>query len=105
MFMCCIINAYVINLQSQCNLKFIKNYDPRRIPRPFCNDLSTMKDELLKEMHFCTIARVRKAVLKAVEFYNNEHPHMSVDMMTPMEAARCSGEISKRWKSYTFTYH
>ena len=27
-------------------------------------------------------------------------PHMSVDMMTPVQAARCHGEIVKWWKSY-----
>ena len=26
----------------------------------------------------------------------NERPHMSIDMMTPSEAATCSGEIEKK---------
>ena len=37
---------------------------------------------------------------RAVEFYNNEWPHMSIDMMTPAMAAAWEGKIKKRWGSY-----
>jgi hypothetical protein len=60
----------------------------------------TMKNELLKDVVFHSIKEVQVAVSVAVEFYNNERPHMSIDMMTPSEAARYSGEIRKRWTSY-----
>jgi transposase InsO family protein len=60
----------------------------------------TMKNELLKDVVFHSIKEVQVAVGVAVEFYNNERPHMSIDMMTPSEAARYSGEIRKRWTSY-----
>ena len=33
---------------------------------------------------------------KAVEFYNNERPHMSLNNMTPHEAALCKGKIQKK---------
>lgn len=59
-----------------------------------------MKNELLKGMVFHTINEVRKAVEKAVDFYNNERPHMSINMMTPSNAALCTGEITKSWMSY-----
>lgn len=61
---------------------------------------NTMKNELLKDMRFSSIQEVRDAVGKAVEFYNKRRPHMSIDMMTPEEAAKCNGEIRKWWKSY-----
>jgi transposase InsO family protein len=61
---------------------------------------STMKNELLKGQVFHSIAEVKTAVTVAVDFYNNERPHMSIDMMTPAEAAVCTGEIAKRWTSY-----
>jgi len=60
----------------------------------------TMKNELLKDVVFHHIDEVRAAVTVAVDFYNNERPHMSIDMMTPNEAADCCGEIAKKWKSY-----
>ena len=61
---------------------------------------NTIKNELLKGVVFHDIEEVKTAVTVAVDFYNNERPHMSIDMMTPSEAANCSGEIAKRWTSY-----
>lgn len=61
---------------------------------------NTMKNELLKGMVFHNSNEVRVAIGPKVDFYNNERPHMSIDMMTPAEAASCEGEIQKRWTSY-----
>ena len=61
---------------------------------------STMKNELLKDMRFSCIDEVIPAVARAVDFYNNDRPHMSIDMMTPAEASLCEGEIKKHWISY-----
>ena len=51
-------------------------------------------------MSFNNVEEVRRAVEKAVDFYNNERPHWSIDGMTPAQASKCSGEISKKWTSY-----
>ena len=59
-----------------------------------------MKNELLKGMVFHDICDVRRAVSRAVDFYNNERPHMSLDMMTPADASSRTGEIAKCWTSY-----
>ena len=61
---------------------------------------NTMKNELLKGMRFTSLAEVIGAVAPAVTFYNEERPHMSIDMMTPKEAAACTGELKKHWTSY-----
>ena len=61
---------------------------------------NTMKNELLKGMRFKNIEEVRTAVTRAVDFYNNKRPHMSIDMKTPAEAALCEGELTKLWVSY-----
>lgn len=60
---------------------------------------STIKNELLKGMRFRSIKEVETAVKEAIKFYNEERPHMSVDMMTPSEAALHVGVLTKRWKS------
>ena len=60
----------------------------------------TIKNELLRGMEFHSVAEVREAVAKAVEFYNNRRPHMSTGMMTPSQAAQCDGELRKMWHSY-----
>ena len=60
----------------------------------------TIKEEFLKDFKFKSISEVRAAIAKAVEFYNNQRPHMSLDMMTPAEAAKCNGELKKWWYSH-----
>lgn len=61
---------------------------------------STIKNELLKGMSFTSIIDVKKAVNLAINFYNEERPHMSLDGLTPREAAKKKGEINKKWISY-----
>ena len=61
---------------------------------------NTIKNELLGGMTFLNVSQVRDAVKAAVDFYNNERPHWSLDGMTPAEASRCKGELKKRWISY-----
>lgn len=61
---------------------------------------NTIKNELLKGMEFRRIPQVKAAVKAAVDFYNHERPHWSLDGMTPSQAAGCEGELRKRWISY-----
>ena len=41
---------------------------------------------------------------RAVEFFNNERPHMSLDNMIPRQAASHMGRINKKWTSYREKY-
>ena len=61
---------------------------------------NTIKNELFKGMKFHTIEQVRQALKVAVDFYNNERPHWSLDGMTPVQAGRMKGEIQKKWTSF-----
>lgn len=61
---------------------------------------NTVKNELFKGQEFGSIREVKEALQKAVSFYNERRPHMSLDMMTPREAAQMQGSIKKRWHSY-----
>jgi transposase InsO family protein len=61
---------------------------------------NTIKNELLMGKVFTSIHQVIDTVGLAVRFYNEERPHMSIDMMTPNQASQCSGEIRKLWISY-----
>ena len=63
-----------------------------------------IKNELLKDMIFRSIEDVISAVEKAVNFYNNERPHMNLNWMTPSEAAKMTGPITKKWCSYREKY-
>lgn len=59
-----------------------------------------VKNEMLKDVVFHSMDEVKAAVADAIDFYNNERPHMSLDWRTPAEAALCTGELKKRWVSY-----
>jgi len=59
-----------------------------------------IKNELLMGMAFFSIDELRRALKVAIDFYNNERPHMSLDWKTPAEAALCTGELEKKWVSY-----
>ncbi len=61
---------------------------------------NTMKNELIKGMRFTRIEDIIVDVSKAVDFYNNEGPSMSINMMTPAQAVFCEGVIEKKWFSY-----
>ena len=61
---------------------------------------NTMKNELLKGKVFRNITEVVAAVARAVDFYNNRRPHMSVGMRTPSEASGAAGDRDMMWTSY-----
>jgi putative transposase len=61
---------------------------------------STVKNEILKGCIFYSVMEVKEAVDQAVDFYNNERPHMSIGMMVPAEAGQCIGEREMKWTSY-----
>ena len=65
---------------------------------------NTIKNELFKDIKFHSIEEVKRAMAKAVEFYNNERPHMSLDNMTPHQAESYKGKINKKWISYREKY-
>ena len=58
-----------------------------------------LKQELLHP-RYDTFADARQEVDKGVSIYNNERQHMSIDMLTPAEAHRRTGQLKRRWKSY-----
>ena len=65
---------------------------------------NTIKNEFFKDIKFHSTGEVRRAMEKTVAFYNNERPHMSLNNMTPRQAASCMGKIQKKWTSYREKY-
>ncbi len=41
-----------------------------------------------------------KNIKKAISIYNNNRPHMSIDMLTPQIAHLKQGQLNKLWKNY-----
>ena len=61
---------------------------------------NTVKNELLKGLVYHSIDDLRHDLSAKIDFYNNRRPHMSIDMMTPVQASLYEGTIKKRWRSY-----
>ena len=61
---------------------------------------NTIKNEIFKRKQFHSILEVRAEIDKAIEFYNTQRPHMSIDLMAPVQVLERTGEIKKKWKSY-----
>ncbi len=61
---------------------------------------NTIKNELLKNLVFVEISLLRKTLEKAIAFYNNERPHMSLGMLTPAQVAAGDVVPNKMWRSY-----
>lgn len=61
---------------------------------------NTVKNELLHGKTFAGIKQVTDAVRIAVQFYNEERPHSSIDMLTPNQAHQREGALKKHWHSY-----
>lgn len=57
-----------------------------------------LKDELL-EKRFESFAQAQRAVAEAVIVYNNLRPHLSIEMLTPVEAHMREGLLKRLWKT------
>jgi len=58
-----------------------------------------LKDELL-EVCYSTFNQAQVAIAAAINTYNFQRPHSSVDMLTPVVAHTKTGELKKHWKNY-----
>lgn len=63
-----------------------------------------LKQEFLNHYEFGSIEEARQAVTIAVNFYNTQRPHRSIDMLTPQKAAMQEGKLPKRWVSHKEKY-
>lgn len=93
-------NEYVSILKDRgVQISITESGDPKENPQAERIN-NTIKNEMFNGLHFTHINQVKEELVRAIDFYNNERPHMSIDMMTPSETATCSGKIDKRWTSY-----
>lgn len=62
----------------------------------------TLKEEFTKEkqISFLNYKEAKKEISKIIEFYNNERPHRSIEMLTPQKAYGLKGKLNRKWKTY-----
>jgi transposase InsO family protein len=59
-----------------------------------------LKQEWINNMNFQNIEEAQIVISEIIDFYNNERPHSSIDMLTPNVAHSLVGTIQRRWKNY-----
>ena len=90
---------YIEQLQGrQVAISMTQNSDPRE------NGLAErvngiIKQELL-DASYPDFSKAEAGVKKAIDIYNHERLHSSIDMLTPFQAHQMSGELKKHWKNY-----
>jgi transposase InsO family protein len=59
-----------------------------------------LKDEWLYDMGKMDKPAMRKIIPQIIHIYNDERPHLSLNMLTPNVAHQMSEKLKKRWKNY-----
>lgn len=49
---------------------------------------------------FYSFESMYRSIERAIEFFNTERPHLSLNMLTPAEASCCTGEYNLLWTSF-----
>ncbi|MCM1223503.1 MAG: IS3 family transposase [Lachnospiraceae bacterium] len=63
-----------------------------------------IKNEILGGQAVGDYPEALKKIKEAIDFYNDERPHMSCGMLTPTEASRKTGKLTKQWRSLREKY-
>jgi transposase InsO family protein len=75
-----------------------------RIGHPLENAVAERVNGILKQEYlmkeYKNLPEAKRAVAEAVSLYNNERPHMSIEMLTPAEAHTRTGPLKRYWKNY-----
>lgn len=82
-------------------ISMTENGDP--LENPIAERVNrTIKEEftLQKQISFSSFAVAKKHMAKIIDFYNNERPHRSIEMLTPSKAYQLEGNLKRMWKTY-----
>ena len=95
-----------------CSDKYVKQLNKRNIlismtenGDPLENAIAErvngiLKDEWLYDMGKMEKSTMRKIIPQIIHIYNDERPHLSIDMLTPNVAHQMSEKLKRRWKNY-----
>ena len=93
---CC--NQYVqILLENNIRISMTQSGDP--LENAIAERVNgILKGEWLNDLRLKDIDDCRKELIRIIAFYNDERPHMSVDMRTPSIAHAANKKFRSRWK-------
>lgn len=66
----------------------------------------TLKEEFTKEkqVSFSNLREAKIMFTQIIQFYNNERPHRSLEMLTPSYAYKLNKVLKRKWKTYYTNY-
>jgi transposase InsO family protein len=82
-------------------ISMTENGDP--LENPIAERVNkTIKEEFTDEatLSFSSFKEGKKQIAKIIKFYNSQRPHRSIEMLTPDQAYKMSGELKRLWKTY-----
>lgn len=59
-----------------------------------------LKVEWLYDGNFESLSEAKDFITWAIQIYNNQRPHSSIEMLTPSQAHCKNGELKRTWKNY-----
>ena len=92
---------YVEQLQANgIAISMTQNSDPRE--NAIAERVNGIIKQELLQVSYDTYLQAAEEVKKAINIYNNERCHSSIEMLTPTQAHAVTGELKRHWKNY---YH
>ncbi|MBS1532308.1 MAG: IS3 family transposase [Bacteroidetes bacterium] len=90
---------YVEQLQSRhIAISMTQNSDPRE--NAIAERVNGIIKQELLETSYSNFTLAQQGIKKAVDIYNHERPHSSINMLTPFQAHSLNGELKRHWKNY-----
>ena len=95
-----------------CSIKYVKVLEAHTIRismtengDPYENAIAErvngiLKTEWLYDMNLHSYQEAETAVNEVINIYNSERPHSSIEMLTPDQAHKITGNLQRLWKSY-----
>ena len=94
---CC--TDYVEQLMgNQISISMTQNSDPRE--NAIAERVNGILKQELLQVSYTNFIQAASAVKQAIQVYNHERLHSSVNMLTPFEAHTMTGPLQRHWKNY-----
>jgi putative transposase len=94
---CC--KEYVEQLTgNQVSISMTQNSDPRE--NAIAERVNGILKQELLQVSYTNFIQAASAVKRAIQVYNHERLHSSVNMLTPFDAHTMTGPLQRYWKNY-----
>src|SRR3989337_2375530 len=83
---------------NQISISMTQNSDPRE--NAIAERVNGILKQELLQVSYTSFIQAASAVKRAIQVYNHERLHSSVNMLTPFDAHTMTGPLQRYWKNY-----